>query len=167
MKCQKCGVNEASTHITQMINGEYTEMHLCSSCAKSEGLGYNGIFSDMHSEFEKMIGSFFGNALPARTGASHCKTCGSTYAEIARTGKVGCADCYSEFYNELMPSIRRIHGNTAHCGKRARNASTKEPRPRTETVETLQKELDEAVKAQNFERAAELRDKINELNKNA
>lgn len=167
MKCQKCGINEASTHIKKVINGNVSERHLCASCAKEEGITYNGVFPDIHSEFESLLGTFFGNALPARTGTAHCRTCGSTYAEIAQTGRVGCADCYSEFYDSLLPSIRRIHGNTAHCGKRAKTTSARAGESRARTVEQMQKELEEAVKEQNFERAAELRDKIKEMNKNA
>ena len=167
MKCQKCGVNEATTHIKRVINGKSSEIHLCPACAKEEGIGYTNLISDMHSEFEGLLGSFFSNALPARTGTAHCRTCGSTYAEIARTGRVGCADCYNEFYNELLPTVRRMHGNTTHCGKRANSVQAPAEAEKPVTAEQLQKELDEAVKVQNFEKAAELRDKIREMNKKA
>ena len=159
MKCQKCGTNEASAHIKRVINGRASEIHLCASCAKEEGIGF---MSDIQSDFAGFLGSFFSNALPARTETAHCKTCGSTYAEIAATGRVGCADCYREFYSELLPTIRRMHGNTTHCGKRADSSSA----PKAVTVEQLQRELDEAVRVQNFEKAAELRDKIREITEN-
>lgn len=166
MKCQHCGKNEATTHIRQTINGETAEAYLCPQCAQQAGVSYGDFFKDMHSDFENLLGSFFSNVLPARSEASRCKTCGSTYAEIARTGKVGCADCYSEFYDKLLPSIRRMHGNTTHCGKRAHSASaplTESADSNEKSIEQLKAELDAAVKAQNFEKAAELRDKIKEL----
>ena len=160
-KCDKCGAENANTHVKTIINGEFREYDLCSACAHK--LGYSDPFADMESEFSHMLGSFFGNVLPARTQSTRCEFCGSTYAEIANTGQVGCAHCYELFADRLNPSIVRIHGNAAHCGKhskaaaqaREEHAETKE-----EKLRRLQSQLDEAVKQQEFERAAELRDEI-------
>ena len=160
-KCDKCGAENANTHVKTIINGEFREYDLCSACAHK--LGYSNPFADMESEFSHMLGSFFGNVLPARSQSTRCEFCGSTYAEIANTGQVGCAHCYELFADRLNPSIVRIHGNAAHCGKhskaaaqaREEHAETKE-----EKLRRLQSQLDEAVKQQEFERAAELRDEI-------
>ena len=160
-KCDKCGAENANTHVKTIINGEFREYDLCSACAHK--LGYSNPFADMESEFSHMLGSFFGNVLPARTQSTRCEFCGSTYAEIANTGQVGCAHCYELFADRLNPSIVRIHGNAAHCGKhskaaaqaREEHAETKE-----EKLRRLQSQLDEAIKQQEFERAAELRDEI-------
>lgn len=89
MKCQKCGANNANTHVKTIINGEFKEYDLCSDCAKK--MGYTNVFSDMEDEFSNFLGSFFGNVLPARTQATRCEFCGTTYPEIAKTGHVGCA----------------------------------------------------------------------------
>ena len=166
MKCQKCGANNANTHVKPIINGEFKEYDLCSDCAKK--MGYTNVFSDMEDEFSNFLGSFFGNVLPARTQATRCEFCGTTYPEIAKTGHVGCAKCYDVFADELYPSIRRIHGNTTHCGKnskRAENAKAEKPVEQTkeDKIKALKAELDKAVKEQNFEHAAELRDKIKEM----
>lgn len=166
MKCQKCGANNASTHVKTIINGEFKEYDLCSECAQK--MGYTNVFGDMENEFSNFLGSFFGNVLPARTQATRCEFCGSSYSEIAKSGHVGCANCYKLFADELYPSIRRIHGNTTHCGKNSKNSenSTK-AKVQTETIEDkikkLKTELDKAIKEQNFELAAELRDKIKEM----
>ena len=166
MKCQKCGANNANTHVKTIINGEFKEYDLCSDCAKK--MGYTNVFSDMEDEFSNFLGSFFGNVLPARTQATRCEFCGTTYPEIAKTGHVGCAKCYDVFADELYPSIRRIHGNTTHCGKnskRAENAKAEKPVEQTkeDKIKALKAELDKAVKEQNFEHAAERRDKIKEM----
>ena len=166
MKCQKCGANNANTHVKTIINGEFKEYDLCSDCAKK--MGYTNVFSDMEDEFSNFLGSFFGNVLPARTQATRCEFCGTTYPEIDKTGHVGCAKCYDVFADELYPSIRRIHGNTTHCGKnskRAENAKAEKPVEQTkeDKIKALKAELDKAVKEQNFEHAAELRDKIKEM----
>ena len=144
------------------MNGELKEYDLCAECARK--LGYTGFFTDFDNDFAGLLGSFFGNALPARTQATRCEFCGSTYAEIAKTGHVGCAHCYELFADRLYPSIRRIHGNTTHCGKNSKTAKAQSQKPaptREEKIASLKKELDKAVSEQNFERAAELRDQIN------
>lgn len=166
MKCQKCGANNANTHVKTVINGEFKEYDLCSECAKK--MGYTNIFGDMESEFSSFLGSFFGNVLPARTQATRCEFCGSSYSDIAKSGHVGCANCYDVFADELFPSIRRIHGNTTHCGKNSRlSGKAERAKPSQETkedkIKAMKDELDKAVKEQNFEHAAELRDKIKEM----
>ncbi|MBQ9674037.1 MAG: UvrB/UvrC motif-containing protein [Ruminococcus sp.] len=166
MKCQKCGKDHANTHVKTIINGDYKEYVLCADCAKE--MGYGNIFGNMQQEFSNMLGSFFGNTLPAVSQATHCPSCGSTYYDIADSGKVGCADCYSTFYDLLLPSIRRMHGNTTHCGKKSvAGIEYTETQPKkVSKLENLKAELDKAVKAQNFEEAAKLRDEIKELEKN-
>lgn len=165
MKCQNCGSNNANTHVKTVINGELREYDLCAECARK--MGYTNVFSDMDNEFSSFLGSFFGNVLPARTQATRCEFCGSTYGEIAKTGQVGCANCYSIFADRLYPSIRNIHGNTTHCGKNSRSLNKTASKPaeqtREEKIAALKRELEAAVKEQSFERAAELRDQIKEL----
>lgn len=165
MKCQKCGSNQANTHVKTIINGEFKEYDLCSECAHK--MGYTNVFADMENDFSNLLGSFFTNVLPARTQATRCAYCGSTYPEIARTGQVGCAHCYELFADQLYPSIRRMHGNTTHCGKNSGRAEKEKTKPaemtKEETIADLQRQLDAAVKEQNFELAAQLRDQLKEM----
>lgn len=171
MKCQKCQNREATTHIKRVINGEFEEYNLCSECASEMGYGnlFHGFTSSFADDFNSLFGSFFENALPARTQATRCETCGSSYTDIQRTGMMGCADCYKLFEKDILPTIRKIHGNTTHCGKnsaafkaeRAKKVVEKAPdeEPQSE-LEKLKEELNTAVENQEFEKAAELRDKI-------
>ncbi len=166
MLCQKCKKNEANTHVKSVVNGQYEEYMLCSECAKE--MGYTNLWSDMHSDFNSILGSFFSNALPEKSQATRCPVCSSTYHDIAKSGKVGCANCYELFLSELMPSVRRIHGNTTHCGKRpnlVENSEVKEPQLKSEAsaVDKLKVQLQAAIEEQNFELAAKLRDKIKEM----
>lgn len=165
MLCQHCKAKEANTHIKSVVNGKYEEYMLCSDCAKE--MGYTNIFSDMHTDFPSILGSFFSNALPERSETTRCKKCGSTYHDILKSGKVGCADCYSLFIKEIMPTISRIHGNTTHCGKvlTSDNNLTNDEQNKDDmkVVKMLKDELAKAVEEQNFEYAAQLRDKIREM----
>ena len=164
MLCQHCKKHEATTHIKTMINGEYAEYRLCPECAHE--LGYDHMFPDFSADFGGLLSSFFSNALPAISGAAHCDSCGSTLNDIRSTGKVGCADCYDTFFNELMPTIRSIHGNTDHKGKHPGaieyTVNEDEPENKDQLV-SLKAELKQAIADENFERAAQLRDEIKEL----
>ena len=169
MLCQHCQKNEATTHVKTNINGVTSEYDLCSECARE--LGYGGMFPDFTADFGGMLGSFLSAALPARSGATRCKDCGSTMNDIKKSGKVGCANCYELFFNELMPTIRSIHGNTEHIGKRPvieysvntddRSAEDSKPADsKNKKLEQLRAELKQAIEDENFERAAQLRDEI-------
>ena len=164
MLCQHCQKNEATTHIKTNINGNYAEYRLCSACAQE--LGYGNMFPDFTADFGGMLGSFLSAALPARSGAARCPECGYTMNDIKKSGKVGCANCYDLFFSELMPTIRSIHGNTEHIGKRPVIEYTvnKEETPaadnKDQKIEQLRAELKKAIDDENFERAAQLRDEI-------
>lgn len=165
MLCQHCQKNEATTHVKTMINGDYAEYRLCADCARE--MGYGDMFPDFTADFGGMLSSFFSAALPARSGATRCKMCGSTLNDIKKSGKVGCAECYDTFYSELMPTIRSVHGNTDHRGKRpcvfCEASEKKEEKPSKDPAEQLKAELKTAIKEENFERAAQLRDQIKEM----
>lgn len=169
MKCQKCGVNEANTHVKRVINGVSEEYMLCPECAES--MGYTNMFGGFPTDFSNFLGSFFSNALPARSHAVRCESCGSTYQDIQNTGMVGCANCYDTFFDELLPTINAIHGNTTHCGSRravnanksAQTSQSEKTLSKEETVAQLKSELEDAVKKQEFEKAAQFRDKIKEM----
>lgn len=162
MLCQNCGKYEATTHIKRIVNGESVQAHLCSDCAHA--LGYTDVFGGFTSTFGDLLGSFFGeptvSALSSRT--VRCEKCGSTFNDIVNSGKIGCADCYTAFYDKLLPSLQRIHGKTRHEGKVPRAVKAAEAE-QTNPIDELQKQLAKAVEEQEFEKAAELRDKIKEM----
>ena len=164
MLCQSCEKKQATTHIKTILNGELKEYRLCSECAKK--YGYATFLDDAGFDLDKLFGSFMEGigqgALPSK---KRCQCCGSSFEDIARTGKVGCAECYETFYEELLPSVRRIHGRTSHIGKLAHSAGTG-VRIRSE-IAKCRGELEQAIQAQEFEKAAKLRDRIRELEKSA
>lgn len=162
MLCQNCGKYDATTHVKRIVNGEAAEAHLCSDCARA--LGYTDVFGGFGNTFSDLLGSFFGepakSTLNART--IRCEKCGNTFNDIVNSGKLGCADCYTTFYDKLLPSLQRIHGKTRHEGKvpSIRQAENTSP---VDSLIRLETELKEAIESQNFEKAAELRDRINAI----
>lgn len=162
MLCQNCGKNVATTFIKKTINGETTEMHLCSECAAKQGL--DTMFSGMTFDLDDFWGHFFAEpSLRTAADSVRCEGCGHSFREIAESGKAGCPTCYSTFYDRLLPSIQRIHGKTVHTGK-VPSAGGKEAQRDQELVH-LRKELDECIAQQKYEQCAALRDRIHELEK--
>lgn len=157
MLCQNCGLRTATTHVRTSINGVQEEKMLCSECAAKEGFGgLSSLFTG------GLLGSLLKNDLSGTTaaGAVRCTRCGISFEEIARSGKVGCADCYRQFHDKLAPTVEKLHGKADHIGKvppQSKGAEAAKP-----SVEQLKEELARAVEAQEFERAAQLRDQIRE-----
>lgn len=151
MLCQNCGKHTATYHFTQNINGETTEAHLCAHCAaqKAPSTGVSDLFDSL----------LFGTKAPRRTAV--CEACGMTLSELSRSGKSGCAACYSAFAAELRPTLRRLYGTAVHTGKAPADAS--EDLRRKRRLSEAKRELAAAIDAQEFERAAALRDEIRSL----
>ena len=163
MKCQKCGINEATTHIKQIINGHKSEVWLCHKCA-----GEENVFSSFKPAADYDFENFFSNLWGAPTpelkqpqNNSICKTCGTTLRDIQSRGKLGCSDCYSVFERILQRPLKEIHGSVTHTGKLPK--STAKGLRLNYEIDKLKDELSRAVLDQNFEKAAELRDKIKEM----
>ena len=164
MLCQNCGKNEATTHIKQIINGDMAESHLCSDCASH--LGYSDMFSGFGLNLSELFGGFLGDMMPTLSAGNsqRCPKCGTSFDEIARSGKVGCADCYRTFYDKLLPSIQRIHGKIKHSGKTVATAPEQQKSETTEEkIAKLKSAMNDAVAKQDFENAAKIRDEIKAL----
>lgn len=182
MLCERCKKNEAVFYYRENVNGQEKKYSLCRDCAeelkKSGELKFGddmidtmfskNPFGEAFEHLDSLFGSLFEpakEALPngSQGGAAqkHCPTCGATLADIAKTGRVGCPDCYAEFEKELMPTIGRIHGCTKHTGRAPKEY--REQMEKKRRIETLEAEQKEAIAAENYERAAEIRDELKTL----
>ncbi|MCL1951571.1 MAG: UvrB/UvrC motif-containing protein [Oscillospiraceae bacterium] len=166
MLCQHCNQNEATTHIRRVINGAAEEYHLCAACAKETGLAqlaapeFGFHLGDLFSGF--LGSSLQGQALPAPV---RCALCGSSLDEIIRSSRVGCARCYETFAGQLQPTLQRIHGGALeHTGKVPETDPAETARrQREQQIAHLRGEIAAAVQAEDYERAAKLRDEIRTL----
>lgn len=159
MLCQHCQQNSATTHVKRSVNGKTTELHLCSDCASTLGVG---IFSNGGIDVGNLFGGLFADPhVHISKEQNRCAVCGKSLRDIVQSGLVGCPDCYTTFYERLLPSIQRIHGKTSHVGKVAADGSRKHHHE--QELDRLRAELNEAVAAQEYERCAQLRDRIKEL----
>ena len=159
MLCEKCKKNTATTFIKTVVNGVSREVHLCSECAAKEG--YSGF---QNASLAGMLASMFGEtAEHLQVGkAEKCAVCGSSFGDIANSGKVGCADCYKTFRNELLPYLKRLHGSTHHTGF-VPNAAPLAVVEDKESISFLRNELNRLVSEEKYEEAAKIRDKIKEM----
>lgn len=157
MICQHCKKNPATTHITRTVNGKTTDMYVCSACAEKQGVDIFGGTS---------VGNLFGSLFAAPSlrdpdERERCRSCQKSFREIVQSGIVGCPECYIQFYDRLQPSIQRIHGKTVHVGKIAAGGSPLVRKKRE--LSRLKEELTKALALQEYERCAQLRDQIKEM----
>ncbi len=163
MLCQKCNIKNATSHIHYVLNGVVRDIYLCSDCAKEyhKSQSFDG-------DVFKMLSSLLNENMGNVKTAVKCDCCGADFNEIRRTGKVGCANCYKTFEAQLAPTVARIHGKTVHVGKKPQNADTTaqppiaEPLvdPKEQRIKALKEQMALAIKNEEFEKAAELRDLI-------
>jgi protein arginine kinase activator len=157
MLCDNCKKNKATTYFKKTVNGETTETFLCEDCAKKLGIGAgmmfkNGGFADFDG-FDFFLPDLF---KPTRLGTEKKCECGRTFSEIAKTGLVGCEKCYETFKKELASTLRKMHGATTH---KPRIEASKKADPQAE-IKALRDRMSRAIKEENFEEAARLRDEI-------
>jgi protein arginine kinase activator len=97
----------------------------------------------------------------ALAAVPHCSNCGMTYSQFRQIGRFGCSQCYQSFAGQLEPLLRRVQGNSRHTGKAP--LRTRENLGYKREIEQLRQELQAAISAEAYERAAVLRDRIHAL----
>lgn len=158
MLCNECGKNEANVHLTHIINGKKTESHLCEECAKKNQSIFNSSFS-MENLFSAMLNNAFNGA--SYLSSKGCSNCGMTYEQFRNVGKFGCNECIEAFKPRLIPVIKNIQGYDEHTGKIPKRACGDYKVQKD--LEKLKEELKLMIEQEEYERAAELRDKIRDM----
>ena len=161
MKCDICGENDATIHLTEVVNDQVTKLHICEPCAKKKS-------DEMQSHFgltDLLAGLVEGEDVMAAGGVPSmvevkCPVCGSEYQDFQKSGRIGCGKCYEVFSKSLSTLLRKIHGSDKHVGKMPVTGpgSVK----RQEDLNRLKSELKQLVVSEEFEKAALLRDRIRE-----
>lgn len=158
MLCSNCKINTANFFYTQNINGSETSIALCKNCAAKKGI--------TGSMVSPLFNSFLGTKIAGskETSAKKCSLCALTFNDILSMGKVGCPECYNTFKKELEPTIRSIHGSAKHIGSSPnKNTTTDIIKKELTQGELLRERLSEAIKCENYEEAAKIRDEIKAL----
>ncbi|MBX3358425.1 MAG: UvrB/UvrC motif-containing protein [Phycisphaeraceae bacterium] len=185
MKCDKCA-SEATVHEVRIQGGKKVERHLCEKCAREEGFAVQS-----HVTVPELLGQLIAEqaaaakseigvpTAPIDPTKIQCPTCGTTYGQFRHSGLLGCAVCYEAFEAPLSPLLQRAQeGGTHHTGKVPKRLGGQRAAPpapakapaaasgleeRLRRLETLKKQLNAAVAAEQYEQAASLRDQIRRI----
>lgn len=162
MLCQLCQKLEASVTLKQVINGHKEVLSLCPDCAERCA---SAIAPSLILKFQPPPAPAEAEtAAPTRKKrrgsgkAQTCKSCGSTLAQLKETGRLGCAADYTVFADEIQRLLNRVQGCTEHRGRAPSRIAAQQAQERR--LSGLRAELEQAIAAEDYERAATLRDML-------
>ena len=181
MLCERCKKNEATFYYHENVNGNKKTYRLCRDCAneleksgeirtaddeKSIFDSFDSFMSDPFGQMNALLSGMFPGGDKKQLSSADkeekkCPVCGMTFREFARNGMAGCPACYETFAEELKPAISRVHGHSTHSGRVPMRL--REKYDTAKRIAELEAERDSAVKAENYERAAEIRDELKKL----
>jgi len=161
MHCQICKKKDATIHLTEITDGKRIDMHLCETCAQEHGIAVKSQIpiNELLSNLLAVQPTDEDFADPGEKQAV-CPHCGISLEQFQKQGVLGCPYDYEVFAEQLEPLILKAHdGRTVHAGKVPARApeNTKRQIRRLE----LKQQLEEAVRIEDYERAAALRDELN------
>ena len=160
--CERCKKAKATFHLTNIDrSGAKVERHLCDECASEEGL-LQGTKATVN--LNEILESFIAGSKAGAANLSDlvCDRCGISYVEFRNQDLLGCANDYEVFGEQIGRLLERTHdGATHHVGKTPKSVGTVH-KPQQD-LRRLKRQLDEAVAAEDYERAVELRDRIRDL----
>ncbi len=173
MQCEICKTRPATVHLTEIVDGQRTESHLCQHCAQKEGvtiknqLSLNELLSSLIAAHQQT------DEQSEAEGQISCPVCGMTMEMFRKQALLGCPKDYEVFEKSLQPIIEKSHnGNLTHKGKIPSGASLAPAKPglkdrqkmkKENKIEELKKQLEKAVRDEDYELAAKLRDKLKAL----
>ena len=169
MLCDICGKNAATVHLTEIIDEQMNELHLCEECARTKSAAMEQQFglSDLLAgmvDFQKPSSSKEEEMVTTK-----CPSCGLSYADFKKIGRLGCGECYNVFRKYLAPLLKRIHGSNQHIGKSPLRCPSKIKSTISKVnknkicLQELKEQLQKAIQKEAFEEAARLRDQIKEI----
>lgn len=180
MLCERCKIREANIQYMELMNGVKTEHNFCAQCAKELDFGqYSAIF-DGEFLVGKLLSGLLGAEMPSQKQDKRqqvvCPSCGTSYEEFVKNSCFGCAECYSVFDILINDNIKQLQGSDAHKGKSPmyQTEQLQEdvkmkgeicPSSVEDVIHSLDVRLKEALRREEYEIAAQCRDRIRELKK--
>ena len=160
MVCDNCHERDAVVNVTTVENNAVRQLHLCEQCAAERGVETSS--AAMKHPLGEFLQAVQQQSMPASADAGRCTFCGLTMKDFRATGRMGCARCYSTFEPSMRELLRRVHGSARHIGHSYR-APQEEVLERASVLGELREKLRRAIEQEQFEVAAELRDRIKVL----
>ena len=162
MLCDICGKKKATVHLTEIIDEQMSEMHLCEDCARQKSVQMEQQFG--LADLLAGLADFGKVATEGQKTKLQCENCGTNYDDFRKFGRLGCSECYNTFKTSLSTLLKKIHGSNQHFGKTP-VSMLQSQKETIETLHGLKTQLQKAIEAEDFEKAAQLRDKIREFEK--
>lgn len=164
MSCDQCREREAVIHLTQIVNEQVTTLHLCERCAAEKGVeSPGGVAKTPLGTFLAAMGKGHPEQTPTARAGDTCPRCGGSLQDFRESGRLGCPECYRSFEAPLRDLLRRLHGSTHHMGERYVEQGGQPVAENGAQAADLREQLRLAVETENFELAAELRDRLRVL----
>jgi protein arginine kinase activator len=160
MLCELCKEAQATVHLTEIVNDQMTELHLCEACANQKGAQV-----ESHFGLADLLGGLADVGKPQEpeeVSTKTCPNCGMTYDQFRKVGRLGCSECYTTFKKGLTSLLKRIHGSPLHLGKAPIRLVKSSAKGKNELME-LKRKLERAIEIEEFEEAAHLRDAIRQI----
>jgi len=160
MLCQDCKKKESSVHLTQIVNNQKVALHLCQECAEKRG--FQNPFAGGMFPLSEMLASVTTGMVEKKGGALaavKCPGCGMHFSDFSKAGRFGCGQCYTTFRAQLTQMLSKIHGSTEHKGA-VPPATKVDLTAEVSKERQLEIELKKAIAAEDFEKAAKLRDQL-------
>jgi protein arginine kinase activator len=157
MLCDNCKERDAVLNLTQIVESAVTQLHLCEKCAAEKGI--ETTVAMPKTPLNEFLQAVQQQTPSAADDAGACTFCSATTRDFKASGRLGCARCYAAFERSLRELLRRLHGNSRHAGKRYEPPAP-ELLEHSNTLGQLRERLRRAIDTEQFELAAELRDRL-------
>lgn len=160
MTCDVCSKKKATVHLTEIVDEQMSEIHLCEECAREKSVQMEQQFG--LADLLAGLADFGKNVKEEEKANIKCVNCGMSYDDFRKFGRLGCSQCYESFKADLAALLKKIHGSNQHLGKSPVRISQVD-RKKIETMYDLKSQLQQAIQMEDFEKAAQVRDKIRHL----
>lgn len=169
--CEACGQNPPTVHYVEVVGGEKRTRAVCDECLSEKGFVIDpGVIQKAANHLVEHMHELLGGGgppvphrprPPEPVSIEECPGCGLSWDDFKENSRFGCGACYGHFQIEVDGVLERLHGATLHLGRIPQHAEER-ARRKARTSE-IRAELDDAIKAEDYERAARLRDALRTL----
>lgn len=175
MECTYCPGNQATCHLSKLVNSKSIDVHVCEKCIPQlsekdlvdfdvwgavSKLAVSKGKEDPAAAVENEIKEISAKSLlipsPTPLISNRCSACGFTSEDVRKTGRLGCGECYVIFSGLLQDVLNDCQKGTRHAGKVPKSF-------RKPNKKRLQEDLSSAVGKEEFEEAARLRDELGKI----
>ncbi len=163
--CSACQTAIASVVILDLDEGAVSSsQHLCQNCAEQLGLAQPKAPPKFSAEIlEDLLGGMKSTQSAPRHQADACPGCAMSVSEFRNKGRLGCPRCYDTWRNDLLPLLQRIHESQSHRGRLPGHLASAPPPSNEQDLTELRQKLEDAVRGERYEEAAQLRDDLRRL----